>query len=333
MAHSTRTLRIVAASVVSLLMMGGTYALTGPNPFFGLNRIAEAQSSEELLREYAAKDTDTDGLPDWQEALYGTDPANPESFQLGIKDGEAVAQGLIAPKVTVRAEDEMTDIATIPGTAAAPNSLTDRFAQTLLTQYLQNRGENPPTSAEIVTFVEAGIKDLSASASSPDAFSSVDVRVSATGGDAGLRAYAAQVDAAFAQNTVPTEKNELSYFADALAEDARALRKIGEISQAYEDIANAMMRIAVPSETRQAHLGIANALMGMSAVTADMASMKEDPLRALMGIGLYEREGARLTAAFTNLSGIFSARQVVIDPSAPGYGTYYISLRAADLAQ
>ncbi|MDP3402478.1 MAG: thrombospondin type 3 repeat-containing protein, partial [bacterium] len=132
MAHSTRTLRIAAASLLAVLMVGGTYLSTGPNPFFGLTRIVGAQSSEELLREYAAKDSDSDGLPDWQEALYGTDPFNPESFRVGILDGEAVAQGLIEPRVTVRAEKEPTNLDSIPGTVAAPSSLTDRFSQTLL---------------------------------------------------------------------------------------------------------------------------------------------------------------------------------------------------------
>lgn len=329
MAHSTRTLRILGASLLAVLMIGGTYLSTGKNPFFGMTRIAGAQSSEELLREYAAKDSDTDGLPDWQESLYGTDPLNPESFKPGTKDGEAVAQGLIEPKVAVRADDEPADIASIPGVTAAPSSLTDRFAQTLLKQYLTNRGENPPSSAEIVAFVEAGISDLSAENASPARFALADVTVSGETGTAALTAYAARVEAAFAQNTVSADRNELSYFSDALKDDAGALNRIKSVSGAYADIANALIAIPVPSEARQAHLAIANALMHMSDTSGDMAALKTDPLRALMGIGLYEKYADELIAAFTNLNGVFAARQVAIPEGNPGY---YIVKTAGDAA-
>lgn len=310
-------------------MIGGTYLSTGPNPFFGMTRIAGAQSSEELLREYAAKDTDTDGLPDWQEALYGTDPSDAESFQAGIKDGEAVAQGLIEPKVRVRAEEEATDLDSIPGTVAAPSSLTDRFAQTLLTQYLSNRGATVPTSEEIVAFVEAGVQNLSAESASPDAFSLAEVTVTADGSVA-LSEYAAAAERVFALNTVAADTNELAYFSVALKGDDAALAKIDAISAAYADIASALMEIPVPAEARQSHLTVANALMHLSETSADMASMKTDPLRALMGIGLYDKYATTLVAGFANLDGVFSARQVSIPEGEVGH--YFIST-AADAAR
>ncbi len=39
-------------------------------------------------------DTDHDGLADWREFLYGTDPTNPDTNGDGIWDGVAVAAGL-----------------------------------------------------------------------------------------------------------------------------------------------------------------------------------------------------------------------------------------------
>lgn len=332
MAHSTRSIRIVAASLLAVLMIGGTYLSTGPNPFFGMTRIAGAQSAEELLREYAAKDSDTDNLPDWQEALYGTDPLNPESFKEGVKDGEAVAQGLIEPKVMVRAEGEATDLDSIPGTVAAPSSLTDRFAQTLLTQYLSNRGATVPTSEEIVQFVEAGVNELSMNAARPNRFSLDDVRVSGTSGKEALAEYAALAEQAIAANTVPSTisaKNELSYFQDALRGDSSAVDKINALSKAYEDMAHALMRIAVPQEARQAHVAIANATMHMSETTADMAALTEDPLRALLGIGLYEEHAVAMGAGFSNMYGIFVARQTVLFPGDAGYEFYSTAQLAA----
>ena len=323
MAHSARTLRIIGASLLALLMVGGSYLFSGPTPW---GRVAEAQSAEELLRAYAAKDSDTDGLPDWQESLYGTDPNNPESFQSGIKDGEAVAQGLVQPRVAVRPEGESTDPSSIPGTAAAPASLTDRFAQTLLQQYLASRGENPPTQEEIVAFVKSGVADLATQSASADRYGNGDV-VSSSGT---LVAYVAQLESAFARNTVQTSKNELSYFSDAVDGDNGALAKISDVSDAYDNIARAVIATPVPPEARQAHLSIANALVHMSEISDDMAAMKSDPVRALMGIALYEQYARGLVGAFANLNGVLSARSVSVPEGSAGY---YIVKTARDAAE
>jgi len=332
MAHSTRTLRIAGASLLAVLMVGGTYLATGPNPVFGMTRIAGAQSSEELLREYAAKDSDTDGLPDWQESLYNTDPLNPESFRAGIKDGEAVAQGLVEPKVMVRPEEEAIDPDSIPGIAAAPSSLTDRFAQTLLKQYLLNRTGTPPTQEEIVAFVQSGVAELSADASEPDHYTLNDVRVSGASGAAALVAYAAEAEAAIAANTVSSSisaRNELAYFQDAIRGDDAALAKVTAYSKAYAAMADALIRMQVPQEARQAHLAIVNATMHLSSMTADMAALKEDPLRALLGIGLYGKYATSMKSGFANLNGVFSARGVSLTEGQPGYEFFNTSELAA----
>ncbi len=329
MAHSTRTIRLIAASGVAVLMIGGTYAFSGPDPLFGLGRIAEAQSAEELLKEYAAKDSDTDGLPDWQEALYGTDPTNPESFRAGLKDGDAVAQGLVTPKVMVRAEDEPTDPDSIPGTTAAPNSVTDRFAQTLLKQYLLNRGEAPPTQEEVVSFVQAGIADLAAASDTEATFSLDDVVSSGDTGNAALTRYAARAEEALAANNIRPLKNELFYFSDAIKGDTSALARIKKASDAYEATARALILVPVPTEAKRAHLAIVNALMSMASVTADMASLESDPLRALMGIGLYDTVATRSVGAFGGLYGIFQAAQVQIPDGMSGAEFLYVCRTAA----
>jgi len=299
-------------------MIGGAFAFSGNDPLFGLGRIAEAQSSEELLREYAAKDTDTDGLPDWQEALYGTDPLNPQSFKAGVQDGDAVAQGLIEPKVMVRAENEPTDPESIPGTKAAANSLTDRFAQTMMKQYLLNRGEKPPTQEEVLVFVKAGIADLEATTDVKAVYSLDDVENAPDSGTAALKGYAARMERSLAAHNIRTEKNELAYFSDAMKGDTEALERIQEISDAYKASARALIDVPTPAGTKRAHLDFVNALMSMSSVTADMASLETDPLRALMGIGLYDTVARRSVVALSEMNSTFSTGGVFIPEGTEG---------------
>ncbi|KND46892.1 MAG: hypothetical protein AB199_00470 [Parcubacteria bacterium C7867-004] len=329
MAHSAPTIRIIAASFIAVVMMAGSYVLSGPVPFFGNILVANAENSQELLREYASKDTDQDGLLDWQEALYGTDPNEAESFKKGVLDGDAVAQGLIQPKVEVAPAPEETDIDSIPGTAAAPNSLTDRFAQALFKQYMTNRGSTPPTTDEIVSFVEAGVQNLSETSAAPDTYSAKDVKRSGETGASAARAYAIAAEQAFAENTVPSDQNELVYFGRAIKGDNESLKKLKDVAKAYENIANALIKIPVPDEIAQSHLAIVNALIHMGEMSEDMSTMNEDPIRALMGIALYETYGARVVASFAGLSGVFEALQVT---PLEGVEGYYIIKTARDAA-
>ena len=307
-------------------MIGGAYAFSGPTPW---GRVVEAQSAEELLKEYAAKDTDTDGLPDWQESLYGTDPRNPESFRAGMKDGEAAAQGLIEPKVAVRPPDEATDIESVPGTAAAPSSITDRFAQAFLSQYLNNRGESVPTVEEMNAFVQAGVSDLLAQGGSPAKYSERDIVLSSDSSDVGIRTYLAAMDVAFESHEIPGRKSELAYFSDALAGNSGALSSISDASAAYASIERDLMRIPVPNDLRRAHLAIANALAHLHEASADLAAMDEDPLRALVGLTFYEQYPDDLLAGFANLYAVLQARQIVIPEGAPGYDAYVSARKAS----
>src|SRR3990167_5251431 len=87
--------RVITAILFSAVLIVGAFVLAR-----GIESPSSAQASEEtaLLHAIATKDSDSDGLPDWEEALYGTDPHNQDSFHLGMSDGEAVAKGLIVPK-------------------------------------------------------------------------------------------------------------------------------------------------------------------------------------------------------------------------------------------
>jgi len=304
-------------------MVAGTYAVTGPTPLFNLGRIAEAQSSEELLREYAAKDSDTDGLPDWQEALYGTDPLNPESFQAGIKDGEAVAQGLIEPAVIVRAPGELTDPDTIPGTTALPNSVTDRFARAFFSQYLLSLDEESPSKEEVVSFVQNGVSELVATYEPKAAFSTGDMKTGGGAGAEAIRMYIIDIEQVL-QSTGATsaEKSELYYFEDAMRGDESALKSIIDISGAYQVLSKSIQGTPVPREALKSHTDLANAFAQLAHVTEEMAALKSDPLRALLGIGSYRASADKLFLALENLGGVMDSYQIRPSEGEPGYIMY-----------
>jgi len=300
--------------------------ISGPLPFH-LNK-ANAESTHDLLVSYAAKDSDNDGLPDWEEALYGTDPNNPHSISATVTDGDAVTQGLVKPKFA-GATTTPVSASAIPGVSAAPTTVTDQFARALFSQYLSQHTAATPTPDEIATFVEQGVADLSSQQTAPDAFNAGQVRVIGTGSDA-LVSYAAAAESAMAKNTVSSDKNEIEYFGDAVEKnDLTALPKIKKIGSAYTALAKAYMAIPVPKEAAVPHLAIANAMARLGGDITDMSTMTNDPLRAYLGLAKYENDAPLLVSGLSALQNVYASEQTNIHEGSSGAFFYALLVRSA----
>jgi hypothetical protein len=322
---STRTTGILVSSTLAVVFIGTAVAVSGPLPFH-LNK-ADASSTHDLLVSYAAKDTDADGLPDWEEALYGTDPANPHSVSAAVTDGDAVSQGLVKPKFAT-ATSTALNLNDIPGTLSGPTTVTDQFARTLFAQYLSKRGSTQPTNAEIQTFVMEGMTQLQATRQVPSAFNIGQVR-NAGRGEVALRTYASDAENAFARHTLPDGNDVLTDLSAAtMKDDSGAISRIHTSAKTYAAIAHDLMSLSVPQETAAPHLALANSLMRLSSTLEDLASLRTDPIRAMLGIDQYPSDAEAFRQAFLTFARVYSAAGVSIPAGEPG-SHFYATLLAA----
>lgn len=320
---STRTLRILGALVIAAAVMTLAYALSGPSIFS--SKLAGAESTEELLREFSSRDTDADGLPDWQEALYGTDPDNAHSFSQELTDGEAANQGLIEPKFRTDLSGLAGELS-VPGVDAADGTVTATFARDLFTNYMNSRTGTPPSAEEVNAFMQEALTDLASKQRSVKAYSLGNVRVSGSGTEA-LRAYAVAAERAFGANTVDTDKNELYYFTDAVQKgDADAMNKVRAIGRAYKNIAAALIQVQVPHDAQTAHLNVANSLAYLSVVVENMASVDADPLRGMLGMTEYKSAADSMVRSYAELDAAFKNSGLTIGEGEPGY--YFVNAAA-----
>jgi hypothetical protein len=325
MHFSHRNIGIFAALIVSSAMVGFALWLTSP-----IARV-EAISTEELLRAYAAKDKDADGLPDWQEALYGTDPAKRDSVKAGIPDGEAVAQGLVKPLVASNPDDAPKGPSVAPdieGANAAPGTLTDRFAREFLQKYLTIHGTGTPSSEQLLAFIKSSIETLKSSYAPANEYDVTQVLISGTGAEA-LQTYAARAESAFAVYARAPGKSEIEYVSDALLNDeVTALEEVKKMGEARIAIGQLLMTVGVPEEARLAHLAFANALIKSGRVVVDMAAIKSDPLLGFLGLGLFEETLDEVTNTYAALNDVFVAQNTYLSEGEPGFFFYRGSVHA-----
>jgi len=305
-------------------MVGVSYWLSGP-----LLPTVGAESADDLLRAYVAKDTDNDGLSDWQEALYGSDPKDPSSIVDGMRDADAVAQGLVKPRFETQSPATNDAIQDVPGVDAKEGTLTDRFAKTFLQNYLQAQRAGSLSNEQKQALVASALSEFDSVR--PDEFSYSDVKTSGSGAPA-LLSYAKAAESVLLANALHPEKNELEYVFDgAINGDADGLVQANKIGEAHEAIGRALITVSVPAEARYAHLRLANAFVRAGETIKDMASFDTDPFLALLAVGKYEASKREIVDAYAALYPFFKAQGVTISTSEPGYFFYNGAVRSQAL--
>lgn len=325
MGQILRDWRIPIATFFSILGIVGAFVLA-----HGVGSPPAVQASTEtaLLQAIATRDSDGDGLPDWEEALYGTSPNITDSFKLGMTDGEAVAKGLIVPKaiadISVATSSPGASVIVDPSLPPAPaeGTLTAAFAKSFFTLFLeakQANGGNDLSETQMNNVASQALSSLSSViVAAPDYKSAKDLTVSLGGAEA-LTAFAVSAEAVLLKNTSNATTSEINYLKNALLNnDATAFPHIVSIAKAYRDSAVGLAVLPVPQELAAADLALINAMMRISQITTDFTFTDTDPLAAMLALNQYPEATQALGTAFMDIGRIYAAAGISLPAGAPG---------------
>ena len=323
MGQIIRNWRVLAATLFSTVLVVGVYMLARgvESP-----RTAEASAESALLQAIATKDSDGDGLSDWEEALYGTSPTVTDTFKLGMTDGEAVMRGLIVPKAIADIPIATSSPSTIGsdglGDAPAEGTLTAAFAKTFFTLYLEAKQANGGADLSESDMANVANEALNSLASvivaAPDFKSAKDLAVYGAGADP-LKAFAVQAEAVLLKNTSSASKSEIFYLQDAVQNnDAEALTHIASIAKQYRDSAVGLAVLPVPAELAGDHLALINAMMRVSQIATDFTRVNADPLATMLALKQYPQAVLALGNAFIHIGTVYRTAGISLPAGAPG---------------
>ncbi|HQU07748.1 MAG: hypothetical protein B7X04_02650 [Parcubacteria group bacterium 21-54-25] len=289
---------IISASMLAALLIGGAYLLAA-GAF--APRQAGATDTTALLQAVATRDSNGDGLPDWEKVLYGI-PINATTtdyFHLGMTDGEAVARGLIVPKAVVNiptppAATSSETLAALGLPSPSPSgTLTSAFAKNFFLLYLtakQANGGAALSQTQEEAVAQQALTQLSQAVSAvPNFKSAQDLTVSGSGPSA-LKTFANAVGTIFLKNTSTATTSELTYLKEALnssGDDTYALTQIASISKTYQDVAAGLAALPVPQELASADLALINATERIGEITSDFTNVDTDPLTTMIALQQY----------------------------------------------
>ncbi len=299
---------IVGAIVIAVLVGKIQSTHMGTTPVFTATAREQVEET----------DTDGDGLPDWQEKLWGMSAHNADSDGDGINDAEEVArtqQQQIADRQTFA---DIIDPTTNPEWNSM--SYTGQVSGLVLSDYLTLKQSGKTiTENDVIALIENLPSYEQPERPQARLYTRADITTTNETGDGALRAYGNSVGAALKQGG--TAKNELSVLVAFMdnGNDAQFAQDVQTIIAQYTSTIQALLVVPTPQDVVEEHLAIINALSLLVSDFQSFNSFGKDPFLALSVFQSYNNDTAGRGTAFDALRTVLRNADIQYTQTDPGF--------------
>lgn len=298
----SKKLNIVVAVLILLvgMMIGGFLVLK--------SKTGTASLTEQLTDLFKAnnqspqtneknKDSDNDGLTDWQEEIYKTNPQNPDTDKDGYLDGEEVLSGYDPLKIAP--DDKISEKALAP--RPLPGSLGINLTQELAKSISENMQNTKPDSSwaesNMMEFQTSDLVDNALSqalAKSPQlyllpAIPDSEIKISQDISEQAVKDYSSKV-MAILNNNFSLEKgftlSELEAVLQAI--QTKDFSQVDKYIKGYKDSYLSIKEIPVPSTWKEIHKKHLSLILGSANIFEATKLIDEDPLKATLALQQYK---------------------------------------------
>lgn len=242
-------------------------------------------------------DTDGDGIFDWEEGLWGTNPNKADSDGDGISDGEdiKVRKEKILEKNNL-SEDDLEN---------QNLNQTELFARQFLSvaSLAQQSGG---LSQEAVNEFSKSFGSAIQNNQIEDPFSLEKIKV----GNISPADYKKSLNPIFEEFT-NNRIVEVEIFYKLSQKDLSAIPELEKSIKSYSDLSNKLLSVTAPFSIAGTHLSIINSAAKISIAMVNIKDIADNPLESMIGIGQYNRYMTELENAVDNLSNYFSSNGII----------------------
>lgn len=262
-------------------------------------------------------DTDSDGLHDWEETLWGTDPRNPDTDGDGEFDGAEVLANR-NPRIAGPDDSLGTDMGAQIGSAAT--NTTDRVAQDFFGQYIALKQQGVAIDEDTQTQLAASVVESIPEVATEDVYTITDLELLSDDSGQAIQVYGNTIGEILSRHTPKSTAHELDIFANALSrEDETILKQLDPIIAGYAGIIQDVATMPVPVSASKVHVAFLNELVRMHMVISKMRGVYDDPMQTLSVMGQYEMYLSNFSTSLDNLARYVISKGVRFTPSDPGY--------------
>ena len=272
----------VLIALVIALIIGGLWYLGKDKQEATTNELAVV-----IQTTLETADTDEDGLKDWEEALWKTDPKNTDTDGDGTTDGEEVRLSRDPIKPGPKDQIEKPALEESPKVAAKmPETTLDTIAQQFLKNYDTLR--NPSVPETIKSGIGGVLVEDIEKQTQIKQYSVADIHIAKSPAiESELRSYGQAVGTILLTNRYFDQIDEPTLLRNLLqTKSAADLKKVTDRAAVYKKISDELLALTVPQNESaiSIHLAILNAHYGMYQAVDGMSGALSDPLAAMISL-------------------------------------------------
>lgn len=325
---SGKKLRIVFFGLILVLVI--SFLASQPNHLrygYGdtlLNSSSDRKAQVKALGSINKKDSDGDGLKDWEEELWRTDPNNPDTDGDGTKDGDEIDVGrnpnLSGPNDVLDTSILSADDKKSSFDGDGKLTATEKFSQDIFGNYLLKRVSGESLSEDDKNIlVSSALQNISDLGDYEIKYTTSDINISADTSDIALKNYGNTLGNIIKKYSFETKSSVLILEDSLENNNPNEIKKLDPVIDGYKNILNDFLEVSAPESATQEHLDTVNALALMTDVIESMRVFYEDPIRALAGLGQYQAGSEMLLDAFQNMKTYFSQNGIKFEEKDGGY--------------
>ncbi len=237
-------------------------------------------------------DADNDGLKDWEEKIYGTDPQKADTDGDGYLDGEEVASGYDPAKKAPG--DELagkTSQTPRPLPKNLTKALSARIGQALIDGKIKSLNENGrPLTAEEISLEPDLDQTLLEMAVQREDFniqqiSDFEIKISTDSGKPAVLNYLSQAASSIGKIS-SGEESEIEIFTRAM--ETNDFSKVKNLQKNYESAYEQLKNVAVPLDFVSFHKDILGVILATKNIYSAIQNINDDALSATVAILKYQ---------------------------------------------
>lgn len=281
------------------------------------NASISTSTIESISPDLQTKDSDGDGLKDWEEVLLGTDPHNPDTDGDGTSDGKEVAAG--RNPLIKGPNDNAKSVAETANAKKEALTQTDLVARDFFARYMElNQAGLAGDSQSQADLIGQVLKNGMV-LSTPKLYAQKDILVSADDSAAAIKRYGNEVGAIFKKYSNPNARNEVVIAKESVeAEKPEALKEIDPIITTYKNIVTNLLKVSAPQSLAENHLKLVNSLSTLLFCAESLRKIDKDAVAGIQGTSLWLGAATDLNQSFITLKSSFTSNGITYAAGEPG---------------
>lgn len=316
--------KVIVSTIIAFVIVAGGLWVSSKNAEKEESLQIASVTIPETTTEEGSKDSDNDGLKDWEEFIWGTDLNNPDTDGDGTSDGEEIT--LNRNPLKSGPDDSLTNAEAIERPRLEEEiNFTDQLSREFFTWYLKLKSEGIDIESMEQSLVPEMTKRISEIDAFSDAFSESDIVAGANSPNT-LRAYFNQLGFI---TTDEAQKNgiiedELELFS-RLAQLSYSTQNFEEFEQfkkyviAHKSAYERLKILPVPEKFIKTHITFANSFNNISKISAAFYNFIGDPVLAVAATNQYIQESTKMANVLIEMRNQLKLEGIEITPEEDGY--------------